>query len=537
MQNKSFDYIVVGAGSAGCAVAARLSEDAGVSVLLLEAGSRDTRTDIHMPAALINLVKENKNNWNYWTEPQENLNERSLFWPRGKVLGGSSSINAMLYVRGHKDDYNQWAQLGCTGWSYDDVLPYFIKSEGTERPLDEYHGKDGPLKVTTRSSELSLNDHFLAACKETGIPFTEDFNGAVQDGCGEYDQTISGGRRMSTAQTYLKQAKGRKNLTVLTHALARRVLLEGKHAVGVEITRKKKIETYHASREVILCGGAINSPQLLLLSGIGDPKELSAVGIKTLHALPSVGKNLQDHLDITVNVKSKQDNTFYRYQSIYHGLKETIKWLMGRKSALADVITPVGAFIKTDPALDISDIQLHLVIGSAPVPHGFEMMVDHRFGIHACQLRPQSRGQIRLKSADPTEHPAIEPNYLSAQADIEVMKTGIRMVRNILAQSSFEATVGDECWNISDCDGNDDATLDALVRAHAETIYHPVGTCAMGPSDATESVVDPRLKVIGIDGLRIADASIMPRLIGGNTNAPSIMIGEKAADMIKQDAE
>lgn len=530
-----FDYIIVGAGSAGCALAARLTELPSVSVLLIEAGQKDNTVAITMPGLITKVVPPNDRNWNYWTEPQTRLNGRKMYWPRGKTLGGSSAINGMLYIRGHARDYDEWAQLGCTGWSFADVLPYFIKSEGSDRPADDFHGNDGPLKTTRITSRNLLNDAFLAAGTAMGWPMTDDFNGPAQEGVGAYDQTIWQGRRQSTARTYLKQAENRDNLTVVTETQVRRVLLDGRRATGVEATFKGQTVQWQAAREVILCGGAINSPQLLQLSGIGDPDDIQAVGLDVHHALTGVGKNLQDHLDVTVSAHLSKPLSMMHYKAPQRAIPELVKWAFRRPGALSDCVTPVGAFLKSDPALERPDIQFHIILGMADQPHGFQDPTEHGFGIHVCTLRPHSRGSIALASADPLAPAKIDPDYLAANEDLRVLKAGVRMAREMMRQPSLAAFITREKapWDTIALD--DDAGIETRIREEAETIYHPVGTCAMGPADNPSSVVDPTLKVVGIDRLRVADASVMPRLIGGNTNAPTIMIAEKLADMLKAD--
>ena len=535
MSKNTFDYIVVGAGSAGCTLASRLSENSNVSVLLLEAGGKDNSMQITVPAMITELVKPNPMNWSYWTEPQKNLNDRKLFWPRGKVLGGSSAINAMLYVRGHQRDYDEWAQLGCAGWAFDDVLPYFKKAEGSNRPASKYHGTEGPLLVEQHTSKQPINDGFLKAASELGLPYTDDFNGPNQEGAGWYDQSIKQGRRQSTARTYLKAAKGRENLAVLTGAQATRIILQGKKATGVELMRGGKKELWHAAREVILSGGAINSPQLLQLSGIGDPADIQEVGLPLVHELKGVGKNMQDHIDMLVSAHLKDPISMLQYKRPDKGAFEMLKWVFKRPGVMSDCITPVGAFIKSDQALERPDIQLHIMVAMADEPHGFAEPHEHGMGIHICQLRPHSRGTISLASADPMAHARIDPGYLDQPEDLRVLREGTKIVRRMYRQPGLADYITEEKspWNGIDID--DDAATNDQIRARAETIYHPVATCSMGPADNKNSVVDPNLKVIGMEGLRVADASIMPRLIGGNTNAPTIMIAEKCADMIKAD--
>ncbi len=533
MANRTFDFIVVGAGSAGCAIAARLSEDPENSVLLIEAGKKDGSIKIDMPAMISKVVPPNELNWNYWTEEQTHLNSRKLFWPRGKVLGGSSAINGMLYVRGHARDYDEWAQLGCRGWSYDDVLPYFKKSEGSDRQPDDFHSTDGPLLTTQHTSEHPLNKAFLNAASEMDLPYSEDFNGASQEGVGWYDQTIRNGRRQTTAQAYLRMAEKRENLTILTEAQVRRVTLKGKKTTGVSVERKGKVEEWTASKEVILSGGAINSPQLLQLSGIGDPDDIMSVGLPLLHELKGVGKNMQDHLDITVYAHLKDPISYMRYKAPHRAIVELSKWFLKKPGVMSDCVTPVGAFLKTDPALERPDIQFHIILAMAAKPHGFEDPTEHGFGIHMCQLRPHSRGTIGLASDDPMAPAKIDPNYLASAEDLRVMREGVKLVRTMMRQPALSAYIEKEAQPWADINVDDEEAIEQAIRAHAETIYHPVGTCAMGPLDNSNSVVDPELKVIGLSGLRVADASVMPRLIGGNTNAPTIMIAEKCADLIK----
>jgi len=514
-------------------MAARLTENSAVSVLLLEAGSKDNSAKITIPAMIGEVVKPNKFNWNYWTEPQKNLNDRKLFWPRGKTLGGSSAINGMIYIRGHQRDYDEWAQLGCKGWSWDDVLPYFKKAEGNTREDDALHNSSGPLKVEEKTSVHPLNDAFLQAGKELGLPYTDDFNGPDQEGLGWYDQTIRRGRRQSTARTYLNEAKDRPNLTILTDAQANRVILQGKKATGVEITRRGRTEVWNAGREVILCGGAINSPQLLQLSGIGDPADIQAVGLPVMHERTAVGKNMQDHLDLLISAHLKDPISFLQYKAPHRGLVEMLKWALKKPGVMSDCVTPVGAFLKTDKALERPDIQFHIMLAMANQPHGFEDPTEHGMGVHICQLRPHSRGTISLATDNPLAPAKIDPCYLDYDEDLRVMREGAKIIRRMYRQPALAAFIEKEKDPWSNIDIDDDEATNEVIRAKAETIYHPVGTCAMGPAESASSVVDPSLKVIGLEGLRVVDASVMPRLIGGNTNAPTIMIAEKCADEIK----
>ena len=515
-----YDYIVVGAGSAGSVMAGRLSENPSNKVLLLEAGGSNWHPFIHMPAGLAKLIKLEHLNWSYYTEPEPGLDNRRLYWPRGKVLGGSSSINAMCYCRGHRKDYDDWAENGCEGWSFQEVLPWFKHSEDQQRGASGYHGTRGPLKVQDLRYHNPLSDIFIAAAEQAGFERTDDFNGPRQRGFGFYQVTQDKGRRCSTADAYLKPAKGRSNLTIQTHALAERVILDGKRAVGVRARVKGRPAGFEGG-EIIICGGAINSPQLLMLSGIGPADHLRNTGIDVAHELPGVGENLQDHLDICTLVRATRALTYDRLNEVLAG----IRYLLTRGGPVSSNIAEAGGFIVSRYAEDDRpDIQMHFVPALLD-DHGRNQLEGHGMTIHACPLRPTSRGSLTLKSADPAEPPTMRANYLETEYDRRMMVECAKLGREIFSQKVFTDYRSGEIFPGEDTQSDED--LLAFVRRRAETIYHPIGTCRMGTDAA--AVVDPELKVHGIDGLRVVDASIMPTLVSGNTNAPTIMIAEKCA--------
>jgi len=521
---ETFDYIIVGAGSAGCVLANRLSADPDCRVLLLEAGPRDWNPFIHMPAGLARLVSFKSINWNYTTEPEPNLNNRRLYWPRGRVLGGSSSINAMCYVRGHASDYDDWRDLGNPGWGFDEVLPYFTRAEDQGRGESEHHGTGGPLGVSDLQHVNELSRVFIQAAEQAEYFRNVDFNGPVQRGFGLYQVTQRNGRRCSTASGYLKPVRRRANLVVRTGALTTRLLLEGNRAVGVEYARRGLKHKVRAGREVLLAGGAINSPQLMMLSGIGPANMLETAGVRVRHALEGVGANLQDHLDVMTLTRCSQPVTYDQLNELAVGLK----YYLFREGIGTSNIAEAGGFIASSRARhNRPDVQMHFVPALLD-DHGRNRLPGDGYTLHACNLRPESRGRLELRSDDPRRPVAIHANYLSAPEDVEMMLECIRLARDILSQPAFrpfrahEIHPGDEV--------TDRAGLLEFIRNKAESIYHPVGTCRMGSDD--DAVVDPELRVRGVDGLRVVDASVMPTLTGGNTNAPVIMIAEKAADLV-----
>ena len=530
------DYVIVGGGSAGATLAARLSEDPSVSVGLLEAGGRGDHILIRAPAGVVAILPGRIPfaNWRLRTVPQEGLNGRQGYQPRGKALGGSSAINAMLYVRGHRGDYDDWAEAGCTGWDWESVLPYFRRSEAHEHGAGDLHGGSGPLQVRRQADPRPITRAFVEAGMRLQHRERADFNGGDNEGVGLYDVTQfhdgpRRGERCSAAAAYLHPVMDRPNLHVVTGAHATKVVFEGRRAVGVRFRRRGKDDEVRARREVILSGGAFGSPQLLLLSGVGPADEVRSHGIEPVHDLPGVGRNLQDHLDFTLAAKTRdRDNFGIGLAATLGLLRHSWTW---RRTGSGMVSTPFAegaAFLKTDPALDRPDVQLHFVI-SVVDDHARRLHLGHGYSCHVCVLRPRSRGRVFLRDADPMAPPGIDPRYLSDPHDLSILIAGARMTRAIMKTPPLAEYEAAELHGLRD--GMSDAEWEQHIRARADTIYHPVGTCRMGIGD--DAVVDPELRVRGLDGLRVVDASVMPTLIGGNTNAPTIMIAEKAADLIR----
>jgi choline dehydrogenase len=529
---ESFDYIVVGAGSAGCVLADRLTACGRYRVLLLEAGGKDRNPWIHIPLGYGKLFSNPKVNWLYTTEPEPELNNRRVIQPRGKVLGGSSSINGLLYIRGQHEDFNHWRQLGNPGWSFEDVLPYFRRAENQERGSDPLHGTGGPLAVSDVCEPHPLCEAFIEAAQQAGFPRNDDFNGQAQEGAGYFQLTARRGRRCSTAVGYLRRARQRANLAVVPHALARRLVFDGRRAIGIEYSQGGSTRIAHARSEIILAGGAFNSPQLLQLSGLGPADLLKSHGIEIVADMPGVGSDLQDHLQVRMQYRCTEPITMNDViNSWRHRIGAGVRYCLFRKGLLAIGAGYAGGFFRASPLAATPDVQVHFIIFSGDTSGG-PLHPFPGFIASVCQLRPESRGFVRIKSADPRVPPAIQPRYLSAQKDRETVVAGMKLLRRIMSEPAMRRYIAEERLPDPSCTSDDD--LLAFARETGTTVFHPTSTCRMG-SDGT-AVVDERLRVRGIERLRVVDGSIMPSLVSGNTNAAVVMIGEKGADMILEDA-
>lgn len=527
----TYDFIVVGGGSAGCVLASRLSEDPNVSVCLLEAGGKDSSIFIHAPIGTIAMMPTTLNNWAFETVPQAGLNGRKGYQPRGKTLGGSSSINAMMYSRGNRYDYDLWERLGNKGWNYDDCLPYFKKAENNEVHYNEYHGQGGPLNVADLRSPSQIVERYIEACESIGVPRSADINGAQQLGITYTQVTQKNGERYSAAKAYLTPNLSRPNLTVLTKATTHKVLFEGKRAVGVEYGKKGKRFQIKCNREVILSAGAFGSPQILLLSGVGSKQDLDKHGIKQVHELPGVGENLQDHIDLVHSYKcfDKKETFGVSLSMAVQMSKALPEWTKDRKGKITSNFAEAIGFLCSDEGIDIPDLEFILVVAIVD-DHARKFHASHGYSSHVTLLRPKSVGTVKLNSADPYDSPRIDPAFFSHPDDMGIMIKAWKKQHQMMESAAFDDVRGENLYPV---DASDDRAIEQDIRNRADTQYHPVGTCKMGTEDDPLAVVDKDLAVYGLEGLRVVDASIMPTLIGGNTNAPTIMIAEKIADQIK----
>jgi choline dehydrogenase-like flavoprotein len=523
MDKSNYNYIVVGAGAAGCVVANRLSADPGVRVLLLEAGGPDSSPLIHMPVGFTKLTTPDVN-WGFATVPQPELDNRRMHYPQGRVLGGSTAINAMIYIRGNRLDYEKWSELGNEGWGYDGVLPYYRKSENNERLVNEYHGVGGPLNVADQVQHNVLARAFVRAAQEVGIPYNPDLNGATQDGVSFYQVTQRRVRRESAATAYLRPALKRTNLKIVTRAIATKVIVKNGRAVGLTYLQHGKEQIAHAENEIVLSGGAVNSPKLLLLSGIGPADDLHALGIDVVHDLPGVGKNLQDHMDVYIAAESSQPVSYNGEDRWFKAIPHGIQYLLYKTGPVTACVAEAGCFIRSSEDVRYPDIQIHC-LPAYVVDHGRMRIKGHGVTINTCHLRPRSIGEVKLRSANPSDAPAINPNFVADPYDWKISIDAFKWGRRILAAPSFRPYIKREY--MPGADAQSEEAIRAYIRKWSKTDYHPVGSCKMGNDEM--AVVDTQLRVRGIEGLRVIDASIMPTLISGNTQAPAIMIGEKGA--------